>query len=485
MYKVEQYYIIKVIDTKYNWTAYKLGQERFGRNRAEALVKKYQSLTNIKAEILHKEILPHTTTRYITDTRVREELTTKKLFDSIDQFAVKGHLEETDGITEFLYNTHNYNDDTIISTVKTAIKALSLKNKNFTGKLKKIDNFELHYNPDKKHLVCYDLIKTIERFCGSCISKCRDKSILLIGQFDHDWVASFAINNNVCIMHDSAEQQHQYKCTVINDSIKYIKNFEELINLDMDFDIIIANVPYELGNQITKNILDNVSFDTYVNLMPLSKYKSNKLFQHVHSMELIDPALFEDAAITDNLNIAILKSEKLNNTEWEDFEINSFDPKFKLFYEANNNLKHYAIDNYVDCASKASDRSYIKSSSFCITWRTVLDGTHRTDNCWDYKWNVLKNISKYMFKKAPYADVITVNFIHFSTNIEHKNFCDFWYRGYLSNMLIKGLRKKSGTVKPALPKIDWSRTDVEYTDEYVLEQMGLKWNENKDGVEKL
>lgn len=52
-------------------------------------------------------------------------------------------------------------------------------------------------------------------------------------------------------------------------------------------------------------------------------------------------------------------------------------------------------------------------------------------------------------------------------------------------MLIKGLRKKSGTVKPALPKIDWSRTDVEYTDEYVLEQMGLKWNENKDGVEKL
>ena len=53
------------------------------------------------------------------------------------------------------------------------------------------------------------------------------------------------------------------------------------------------------------------------------------------------------------------------------------------------------------------------------------------------------------------------------------------------NALIKGLKKASGTVYAAIPNIDWSRTDVNYTDEYVLNQMGLKWNENKDGVEKL
>lgn len=481
MYKVEQYYIIKVIDTKYNWTAYKLGQERFGRNRAEALVKKYQSLTNIKAEILHKEILPHTTTRYITDTRVREELTTRKLFDSVDQFAVKGHLEETDGITEFLYNTHSYNDDTIISTVQTAIKALSLKNKNFTGKLKKIDNFELHYNPDKKHLVCYDLIKIIERFCGFCISKCRDKSILLIGQFDHDWVASFAINNNVCIMHDSAEQQHQYKCTIINDSIEYIKNFEELINLDMDFDIIIANPPYDMGNQITKNILDNVSFDTYVNLMPLSKYKSNKLFQHVHGMELIDPSLFEDAAITDNLNIAILKSEKCNDIDWFKFEINSFDPKFKPVYDfISNSQKTY---EYLSLPKFPFNPDV--SIDFMVTMRTVQNGTHRTSDCADYPFNVL-NI--YDAKQLPID--ITYNryscaFLRFKSETEKRNFSNFWYNGELMNCLLKGLHKASGVAYPAIPNIDWSRTDVEYTDEYVLEQMGLKWNENKDGVERL
>ena len=39
--------------------------------------------------------------------------------------------------------------------------------------------------------------------------------------------------------------------------------------------------------------------------------------------------------------------------------------------------------------------------------------------------------------------------------------------------------------KKLLPNIDWSRTDVIYNDEYVLSQMGLKWNETKDGVEKL
>lgn len=41
------------------------------------------------------------------------------------------------------------------------------------------------------------------------------------------------------------------------------------------------------------------------------------------------------------------------------------------------------------------------------------------------------------------------------------------------------------TPKIALPQIDCSKMDVEYTDEYVLEQMELKWNENKDRVEKL
>lgn len=479
MYKVEQYYIIKVIDTKYNWIAYKLGQERFGRNRAEALVKKYQSLTNIKAEILHKEILPHTTTRYITDTRVREELVTRKLFDSVDQFAVKGHLEETDGITEFLYNIHNYNDGTIISTVQTAIKALSLKNKNFTGKLKKIDNFELHYNPDKKHLVCYDLIKIIERFYGSCISKCRDKSILLIGQFDHDWVASFAINNTVCIMHDSAEQQHQYKCTIINDSIKYIKNFEELINLDMDFDIIIANPPYEMGNQITKNILDNISFDTYVNLMPLAGYKSDKLFQHVSNMELIDPALFEDAKITDNLNIAILKSEKCNDIEWEDFEIESFDPKFKFAYDfivkSRKNLFYQILPNMPNKYNVEENILQFDSKiDFMITTRTAHDGVHSSKDSWDIRWNINKEL------------VSTLSYmIRFPNMAAKENFCKFWYNKKLSQKLIKGLNKDSGNVYAAIPNIDWSRTDVEYTDEYVLEQMGLKWNENKDGVEEL
>lgn len=47
------------------------------------------------------------------------------------------------------------------------------------------------------------------------------------------------------------------------------------------------------------------------------------------------------------------------------------------------------------------------------------------------------------------------------------------------------LNTNNNTSRPfpeCIPAIDWSQ-DVKYTDEYVLSQMGLKWNENKDGVE--
>lgn len=461
MYKVEQYYIIKVIDTKYNWTAYKLGQERFGRNRAEALVKKYQSLSNIKAEILHKEILPHITTRYITDTRVREELVTRKFFDSVDQFAVKGHLEETDGITEFLYNTHNYNDDTIISTVQTAVKALSLKKKNFTGKLKKIDNFELHYNPAKKHLVCYDLIKIIERFCGSCISKCRDKSILLIGQFEPDWVASFAMGNNVFIMHDSNEQKHEYKCDIINKKLTYISNFEELINLDMEFDIIIANPPYEMGNQITKNILENVTFGTYVNLMPLSRYKKDELYKKIKDITIlaIGEAGFDDAATAPH--ICELKSDYNNQLTYKDIQLFTYNQKWIKYYKEN--LKREAS---WECFYRVEASHPIKNT-FLLTVRTGVDGVHKTKNCLDYTWNI-ENICDYSkFPKSTGAQAI---FSTFKTNAERENIISWWYQSKIASDLVCGLNRQSLSESYAfLPKVDWTRP---WTDEQILKDYG-------------
>lgn len=278
-------------------------------------------------------------------------------------------------------------------------------------------------------------------------------------------------------------------CTESDDKlyniIKYMVekefNFNKIVrleeNMEDKFDLIIANPPYEIGNQITKNILENIRFNTYVNLMPLSKYKSNKLFQHVHSMELIDPSLFEDAAITDNLNIAIIKSENCNDLEWEDFEIDSYDPKFNSFHKANQHrCKPYIIlPNMPDKYDMQENKyKFDPNTDFMLTSRCNT-GIPKSNNTHDYYWNV-KN-------KFEYA---LAYMIRFKSNIEKQNLAKWWYSKGLSSKVVSATHK-SGGGRPYLniPNIDWSRTDVDYTDDYVLSQMGLKWNENRDGVEKL
>ena len=72
--------------------------------------------------------------------------------------------------------------------------------------------------------------------------------------------------------------------------------------------------------------------------MPLSQYKRKELYRHVESFELADPSFFEDAVITENLSICVLKTDIVDKYSWEELQFMSFDRHYKLFYEWN--VKH-------------------------------------------------------------------------------------------------------------------------------------------------
>ena len=469
------YYVIKL--TYDNKSIFKLGEGN--TDRPKKLLKKYMDRRAVQAELLHFSELPNNSIKRLTDKLIHKELL-KNGYNQISKYEIIGVTGSDDGATEFFaYKTNKQSDTELIADIKNII--LSIDPQLYTKKVKYIENITLQYSQKQKHQVNFYYINELEKLGNCSLADCKDKIICLIGQFTPQYINRFAYRNIVYIWQDSGEKKPVYEDVRCNYNIKYVEDLETLIEMNREnkFDYILSNPPYEQGNKIIKAILENVSFDTYVNLMPLAGYKGDKLFQHVSNMELIDPALFEDAEITDNLNIAILKSEKCNDLEWEDFEIESFDPKFKFAYDfivkLRKNLFYQILPNMPNKYNIEENILHFDSKiDFMITTRTTHDGVHSSKDSWDIRWNI---------NKEP---VSTLSYmIRFPNMAAKENFCKFWYNKKLSQKLIKGLNKDSGNVYAAIPNIDWSRTDVEYTDEYVLEQMGLKWNENRDGVEKL
>ena len=129
------------------------------------------------------------------------------------------------------------------------------------------------------------------------------------------------------------------------------------------------------------------------------------------------------------------------------------------------------VDGNISKISKEFNPNY-----FYLTVRTIVDGVHKTPNCADYKMNFLHQYT--------YTTEIAV--AKFKSKKERDNIVNFWYNSNIMTPICKGTRKQggSGTSPIFLPRIDWSK-DILYTDDYVLSQMGLKWNERKDGVEKI
>lgn len=246
----------------------------------------------------------------------------------------------------------------------------------------------------------------------------------------------------------------------------------------MKFDHIIANPPYEFGNAITTTVLSNVDFDDYVNLMPVSKYKKDKIYQHIVPNSLVRVKWEGDAAT--NPQIAELTKKANSEITEVDFNTWCYDERFKKFYVEN--IKRSRTFTFVSENLKLKYAGSISPKTcFIVGKRVLTDGVHTTEDCFDYKWNIQKQIIPLCYgDSSDPEDNLRVFIFKFSTEVEMNNFTKFWYskgKEGLSNLLLKGLGKQTGNPEYAIPRVDWTR---EWTDEGILKDYGYTDEEIKE-----
>lgn len=255
--------------------------------------------------------------------------------------------------------------------------------------------------------------------------------------------------------------------------------------------LVIANPPYSIAGPVTKAVLEILKPDEYINLMPANDYKcgskNNRLYNHVKSIEMVPDNIFEDAVVTPSL--ASLSVQKVHDYTDDEFELMCYNSKYKKFYEENikreitwkRELLGASLSKNTEEECRENLRTLNNKTAFMLPARTVQNGTHKTKNCHDYRWNIEKSTT---YRDIPigYNSSMkkwypNVGFIYFNNETEFNNFCTYWYRGNLSNKLIKGLNKTGGSWKNAIPRIDWNRP---WTDEEILKEYKFTEEEIKD-----
>ena len=246
----------------------------------------------------------------------------------------------------------------------------------------------------------------------------------------------------------------------------------------MTYDFIFMNPPYgSIGGPVTTEAKKHAN--KTVCLMPLSCYKkkSDELWRYVESMDLADPKMFADATITDNLCICTLREAVVDRFEsYDDMAMESYDPKFKAFYEYNNAHKLFEWH-----ASYKKDYQTLNIDTDFVELDRLADARggsgYGTGGC-GYKWNVLKD----GYQECWAASIVC---IHFETPKQKNNFAKWWYQGAkgksFSSRVNLGLNSRSPSFL-AIPQIDWEGIsdhplwkEGKY-DEAVLDVMGLKWD---------
>jgi hypothetical protein len=474
----KHYYAIKVAarlnSSKYRW--FKIG-EADAQGRPNGLIKKFNKKSNardVDATMVLWEELPYSTKARLTDHKLHEYLIKNNIVKSLDANWVEHVIDEKDGSNEvFELVDPNMTDEEFLAILKSTVAAI--KKSDYTGKL--AYDQQLSYDPEKKHLVSNNFIQElIQKFPElTCIYNVLNASILLIGQFEPDFVATLAMFHNVYIWHDTADAQHTYAFDKINQRIKYITNLKEIIEMDIKFDLVIENPPYgTTGNSILKNIIDNVDFKEHICLIPL-KDLTVETGNHVdfNSITTFAPHSFIDA---DVLTHAFKVSKKqINNSKTIDelcalaFTV---DRPFIKFMKANELRKHYAISNIHSWKpTNEVDKTFV-FHGLAMNSQHTCGLASSTSITFANAYN-LSNI-EIKEKTQGYTGFLTSNAcrsICFNTAEEKQNFVEFYKnnRNFLNRMIANqfiGIRDHGA----CFPKVDWTRANY-WTPELILKEV--------------
>ena len=234
----------------------------------------------------------------------------------------------------------------------------------------------------------------------------------------------------------------------------------------MAFDLIIANPPFQVGNKVVQTSLQVAKQSVF--LVPLNSLEAKGVYKNVKEFTLIDTALFSDAYLSRNTGLAVLDSTyKLGDLEkLKDLTRNPAMLPIYIYIRGHSpTYKNYLY------AAKASrpDLNINPKTWFKVTHQAVIDGVHSTGPANDRDWNIHGNDTKSY-------DGGNCIFYDMGSEKAKANITYWWYykgKEGLANALLTGLRKRLTTNKEMMPCIDWNK-DVEYTDDYVLSEMGFK-----------
>lgn len=480
------YYIIKVDCATTSKIYYKIG-ETCTKDRHRTLVEKYEKLRTNTATVLEIAELPHNEKKRLSDKMIHSHIDSTK-FKKVDPAHIAYYLKEEDGKNEFFEQVDT--SVNIVDYVKELVVSLS-KNKYYTAKNTFDTTLNYDKDEDKYHLVDTDILnKIINKYSlvNKSFYKFINSNILLIGQFDFDFIATIAGIHNIYLWHDSAEQKHEYTYSFINERIHYINSLKELLDMsDIKFDVVISNPPYKDGAEITHNIIDNIEFDQFVNLLPANDYHrgTDDLYKYVDikSMTSIKNG-FRDAAVTTHLTLINKQPSAITEDE---FEIENYiDDSLKKYFYENRKREHYAID---ECKERrTSDPRYSEinpKTTFIIGHREPAAKMFGKIGTITYKWNYLKSLVKEDLHIAR-KNELTVATCIFNTESEKNNFVKFVYSkdGYKFMCKIFTAINVDSYIPISKygPKVDWKR---EWTVEEILADYGYTEEEIKEVMDDL
>lgn len=278
----------------------------------------------------------------------------------------------------------------------------------------------------------------------------------------------------------------------------------------MKFDLIISNPPYEVGNDITRRILDTVDYDQFLNLMPLSKYKKGSLYRHIEkklgAVNLWDKNTFSSDDAKTSPDLCLLSKLASNIKSYEEFERTFYyDSRLAKFWQLNTSRERTYLEHICICAPNrfsqidsrtsftcgiytphdkvhqiASFQLRFKSETSAYEYLRSGERSARGNGSEEYIWNFIKpdcSINQCFIpnKAGTISQILTI----FKTEQEKDNFVKWWYsaelegrspKSGLASILLAGLNKPTDCpFDAAIPNVDWTR---EWTDEEILRDYG-------------
>ena len=298
--------------------------------------------------------------------------------------------------------------------------------------------------------------------------------------------------------------------------LKRLKDIYENYNINMTFDLIIANPPYGKSSSLAQQIIDTVKAyaKQSIWLVPVNTCKYDEVLKSCESVNILsraDSSLFEGATIG---RLSLLKiSPKTNNSSlvYEDLILSTLDKKLielrkatKAYNEKIGIKSIYTIDGsyllkkYDKTLKEASKQTLpktfesianrnvkdLRDEGYCFynTVRSTVDGVHFTDG-YDRRYN-FEGIWDNKVDTARSGDLLC-----FESKEARNNFRDWWYsctkkyankvecnRRGLTNMYLTllgncvSLSAGIGYYIDYFPQVDWSHP---WTDQEILKEIGL------------